>query len=72
MGRITNPRKPVHWLTLGDAANRLALSPDTLRKQIERNVKRATDGVVEASIDGIRARKFRGRWRVALGPNWTE
>jgi hypothetical protein len=64
--------KPLHWLTLSDAATRLSLAPDTLRKQIERNVRRASDGVTEASIDGIRARKFQGRWRVVLGPNWTE
>jgi hypothetical protein len=68
----TRQSKPPRWLTLGDAATRLAMSPDTLRKQVERNVRKAPDGVVEASIDGIRARKFQGRWRVALGTRWTE
>jgi hypothetical protein len=41
-----------------------------LRRTIERRARRADDGVLEADFDGIRARKFAGRWRVSLGPGW--
>lgn len=53
-----------------DAALTLGLSADALRKQLERNVKRARDGGVEARIDGILGRKFANRWRVSFGDAW--
>jgi hypothetical protein len=60
------------WYTLTDAAQLLALSPDALRKQIERRAQRAPDGGTEATIDNVRARKFGQLWRVSLGERWTE
>lgn len=49
---------PLRWYTLNDAAERLALSVDALRRQFERRARRAPDGGVEANIDSVRARKF--------------
>ena len=46
--------------------------PDALRKQLERHVERAPDGGIEATLDGVRARKFANRWRVCFGSRWTE
>jgi hypothetical protein len=46
------------------------MRPGALRRTLERRARRATDGVIEAAFDGIRARKFAGRWRVHLGPGW--
>ena len=62
----------LRWHTLRDAAEILAVSPDALRKQLERRVQRAADGGTEASIDGVRGRKFGVRWRVCLGQAWTQ
>ena len=64
--------QPIRWYPLRDAAQMLSLSPDALRKQLERNVRRAPDGGTEAHIDGVRARKFANRWRVSFGRAWTE
>jgi hypothetical protein len=61
---------PLRWYPLRDAAATLGVSPDALRKQLERNVMRAKDGGTEAQIDGIRARKFANRWRVSFGEAW--
>jgi hypothetical protein len=71
-------RKPPHekrtvtrWYTLHDAAERLSLTADALRRQFERHAIRAKDGGTEAHIDGVRARKFANRWRVSFGESWT-
>jgi hypothetical protein len=73
MGRVTKkPRAALRWHTLRDAALILSLSPEALRKQFERNARRAPDGGVEASVDGVRARKFANRWRVSFGARWTD
>ena len=61
---------PLRWFPLRDAALTLGVSPDALRKQLERNVKRARDGGVEAQVDGLLARKFANRWRVSFGEAW--
>lgn len=58
------------WLTLGVAALSLDMTAAALRRTIERRARRADDGVLEAAFDGIRARKFAGRWRINLGPGW--
>lgn len=58
------------WLSLAAAAVSLDMRPGALRRTLERRARRAADGVVEAAFDGIRARKFAGRWRVRLGPGW--
>lgn len=68
--------KPVgaalRWYALRDAAPLLGVSVGALRKLLERRAVKATDGGVEANVDGVKARKFANRWRVSLGPAWTE
>jgi hypothetical protein len=59
------------WVTLVVAADSLDMAATALRRTIERRARLATDGVLEADFDGIRARKFAGRWRVNLGPAGT-
>lgn len=59
------------WLPLSQAAHELGMDAATLRKKFERSVRKATDGVAESTIDGVRARKFGGRWKVALNENWS-
>ena len=66
------PRAPLRWHALRDAAAILGVSQDALRKQLERKQYRASDGVVEAIVDGVRGRKFAGRWRVSFGERWGE
>ena len=63
--------KPLRWCTLLEAADRLAMSPDALRRQLERHAIRVKDGGTEAHIDGVRARKFANRWRVSFGESWA-
>lgn len=60
------------WTTLRTAAEALDIAPAAMRRTIERRARPAEDGVLEASFDGIRARKFAGRWRVNLGARWTQ
>lgn len=62
----------MRWYPLRDAAPLLGVSPGALRKLLERRAERAADGATEASVDGIRARKFANRWRVSFGKAWTE
>lgn len=71
MGHSPKNRAVLHWHTLIDAADRLSLSPDALRRQLERHAIRAKDGGTEAHIDGVRARKFANRWRVSFGEPWA-
>jgi hypothetical protein len=47
------------------------MSPDALRKKLDRNSYLAPDGVVEASIDGVRGRKFGRLWRVSFSARWA-
>ena len=60
------------WLPLHAAAEALGVAPSAMRRTIERRARLADDGVLEATFDGIRARKFAGRWRVSLGPRWVQ
>lgn len=59
------------WIALRDAAQMLGVSASALRKLFERRANRAADGGVEATVDGVRARKFANRWRVSFGKEWT-
>lgn len=70
MGQTATNRRPLLWYPLRDAANILGVSPEALRKQFERKARRTADGGVEADVDGVRARKFANRWRVAFGESW--
>ena len=65
---VTTPR----WYALRDAAPMLGVSTAALRKLFERRAARTADGGTEASVDGVRARKFANRWRVSFGKPWTE
>jgi hypothetical protein len=58
------------WYALRDAAHALGLSPGALRKLLERRAKRSRDGATEATVDGVKARKFANRWRVSFGEAW--
>ncbi|MDF3067091.1 MAG: hypothetical protein K0R38_2692 [Polyangiaceae bacterium] len=69
---VNKPAPPLRWYALRDAAQILSTSPAALRKQFERQARRAPDGGVEARIDGVRGRKFANRWRVSFGKQWTE
>jgi hypothetical protein len=62
----------VRWQSIDEAAAILGVPVVTLRRAIERNARRASDGSVTSAIDGVRARKFGCRWRIALDPQWLE
>lgn len=70
MSLATESQQPRGWLSVKAAAEFLDMSPDALRRSIERHVVRGPDGALEANIDGVRARKFGGRWRVKLSAAW--
>jgi hypothetical protein len=42
-----------------------------LRRTLERKAVRTADGGVEASFDGVRARKLGRLWRVQLSASWV-
>ncbi len=65
------PSEPARWLSLPAAAALLDMSPDALRRAVERHAIRAPDGGIEATIDGVRARKFGRRWRVCFSERWA-
>lgn len=59
------------WVSVRDAALALGFAAVSLRRAIERNARRAPDGAVEASFDGVHARKLGRNWRVMLGERWA-
>jgi hypothetical protein len=59
--RVRKTGRALRWYALRDAAQILAVSPAALRKQLERRARRVADEAVEASIDGVRGRKFANR-----------
>ena len=61
----------VRWLTVRDAAVALSMTPDALRRALERHATRVPDGGVEALMDGVRGRKLGRLWRVQLGEAWS-
>ena len=66
-----NSVRKAYWMSIEVAADRLGLSsPEALRKKLDRNVFKASDGVIESYIDGVRARKFGRSWRVLLSQQW--
>lgn len=65
-----NPTVSPGWMNVDQAAAVLDILPITLRRSIERNARRGPNGTVEAKVDGIHARKFGRRWRVALDDAW--
>lgn len=65
------PLAPTRWMSVREAAGVLAMHPDALRRALERKAVRAADGVVEAAMDGVRARKFGRLWRVSFSARWV-
>jgi hypothetical protein len=70
--RPPTPGRPsdAQWLSLPRAAAFLDLSPDALRRTLERRAGRTPDGGVEATFDGVRGRKLGRLWRVQLSGRW--
>jgi hypothetical protein len=60
------------WRSVEHAAAFLDLTPDALRKALERRARRATDGAIVAELDGVLARKLGRQWRIQLGPWATD
>ncbi|MDI1484839.1 hypothetical protein [Polyangium sp. y55x31] len=58
------------WVPLDRAAAHLGMNVGALRKTLERRAMRAADGGTEASVDGVRARKFGRIWRVRFSEAW--
>ena len=61
----------VRWISLPSAADLLGLTPEALRKTLDRRARKVADGGIEAALDGVRARKLGRLWRVALSEAWT-
>ncbi len=59
------------WVSVRVAASHLGFSVVSLRRVIERNARRSADGGIEATFDGLRAKKLGRTWRVALGDRWA-
>jgi hypothetical protein len=66
--------EPKHgrWMDSDEAAAIIGVSPVQLRRTIERHAHRLPSGGIVATTDGVRARKFGRRWRVALDPLWHD
>jgi len=58
------------WVPIERAAAHLGMNAGALRKTLERRAVRGADGVTEASVDGVRARKFGRIWRVRFSAAW--
>jgi len=58
------------WLPLATAAELLGETADSLRKKLERASRRAADGAVEATLDGVTARKLGRLWKLRLSSAW--
>lgn len=59
------------WISIHAAADVLGMTPGALRKIFERKARKAHDGIVEADVNGVRARKLGRLWRVTLSAAWT-
>lgn len=59
------------WMSVRAAATMLGFTAVSLRRAIERNARRSVDGTIEASFDGLRARKLGRTWRVQLSDAWA-
>ena len=68
---MTNAAFP-RWLALQAAADVLGMTPGALRKILERRARRGPDGVTEAQVSGMQARKLGRLWRVRLSAAWIE
>jgi hypothetical protein len=62
---------PARWTSVECAADLLGMTSGALRKMLERNARRGEDGVTEALVSGVRARKLGRLWRVSLSAAWA-
>lgn len=62
----------VSWCSLAVAAEALGMTPGALRKILERNARPGPDGVTEAQVSGVQARKLGRLWRVRLSAAWSD
>lgn len=67
----TPPPRDAAWISTEHAARVLGLTAVALRRALDRNARRAPDGVTEARVNGVRGRKWGRQWRVALGEGWA-
>lgn len=65
------PRSTTRWMSVREAATVLGYGVVSLRRLLDRHSRRASDGGVEADVDGVRARKLGRNWRVLLGERWA-
>lgn len=63
---------PRAWVSIEVAADVLGITPDALRKSIDRRARKMPDGGIEAHVDGLRARKFGRRWKVQRDGAWFD
>jgi hypothetical protein len=68
MTHVALPR----WMSLPCAAEVLGMTPGALRKILERHARRGQDGVTEAQVSGVWARKLGRIWRVSLSSAWSD
>jgi hypothetical protein len=61
---------PNRWVTVDVAARVLHTTPEALRKRFGRSSIRSRDGVQEAELDGVHARKFGATWKVRFSDAW--
>ena len=61
------------WMSLEEAAPRLGVSTEALKKRLQLVAKRSTtDGAIEARpAPGIKGRKLGRFWRVCLSEGWA-
>ena len=60
------------WISTAEAAGVLGIDEVTLRRKCDRGARKTLDGAIEASFDGIRARKLGRLWRLLLGAGWSD
>lgn len=61
------------WISLPSATAAVpGMTPGALRKLLERNAHQGQDGVTEAEVNGVRARKLGRLRRVRLLAAWTD
>jgi hypothetical protein len=59
--------KEKRWVSIIRVAEQLDATPKSIRTRLEKAARRGADGVIEAEVDGLRARKLGRVWKVQLG-----
>ena len=68
--RSASANQKPSWITIAEAASFLCIEVVTLRRSLERNMRKNADGALFAHVDGITARKLGRQWRVWLDASW--